>query len=79
MSAEMKMTYHVVIDLIVIFTLLMFIPNQTLFGESSIELSPSAIPREWIKIATPITSQNLSAGKELVISGQSSDNVVKNC
>jgi hypothetical protein len=35
--------------------------------------------RESIKIDSPISSQNASLGKELIITGHSSDNTAKNC
>jgi len=39
----------------------------------------SPIPTETIKIVKPITTQNVSSQDELIISGQSSDNNLKNC
>ncbi|HET6727002.1 MAG TPA: hypothetical protein VFH19_03125 [Nitrososphaeraceae archaeon] len=39
----------------------------------------SPIPTETIKIVKPITTQNVSSRDELTISGQSSDNNLKNC
>ena len=35
--------------------------------------------KETIKIVNPIPTQNVSTGEELIISGQSSDNTLKNC
>ncbi|HJY11046.1 MAG TPA: hypothetical protein VJ250_08845 [Nitrososphaeraceae archaeon] len=37
------------------------------------------MPTETIKIVKPITTENVSAGEELIISGLSSDNTLKNC
>jgi hypothetical protein len=80
MSAEVKVPYHVVIGLLMSLILLMFPPIQILFSQSSAaELSRPPIHKEWIKIVNPITVQNVSTGKELLISGQSSDSVEKNC
>ena len=56
----------------------MFIPNQTIFGKSSQEKSSSE-QMESIKIVSPITTQDAITGKELLVSGQSSDNSLKNC
>jgi hypothetical protein len=39
----------------------------------------SPIPTETIKIIKPVTTQNVSSQEELIISGQSSDNNLKNC
>jgi len=39
----------------------------------------SPIPTETIKIVKPVTTQNVSSQEELIISGQSSDNNLKNC
>ncbi|MDW0194203.1 MAG: hypothetical protein QOA19_08205 [Nitrososphaeraceae archaeon] len=39
----------------------------------------SPIPTETIKIVKPVTTQNVSSQDELIISGQSSDNNLKNC
>ena len=37
------------------------------------------LTQESIKILSPVTTQNATVGKDLLISGQSSDDVVKNC
>ena len=63
---------------IILLILLMFIPNQVSHSQSS-ELSSSTLPTETIKIANPITTQNVSTGGELIISGVSSDNTLKDC
>ena len=39
----------------------------------------SPMPTETINIVNPITTQNVSSQNELIISGQSSDNNLKNC
>lgn len=78
MNYGVKMSY-VTTGSITLLILLMFIPNQMLFSQSSEELSSSPVLKETIKIVNPITTQNVSTGKELIISGQSSDNTLKNC
>jgi hypothetical protein len=78
MNYEVKMSY-VTTGSITLLILLMFIPNQMLFSQSSEELSSSPVLKETIKIVNPITTQNVSTGEELIISGQSSDNTLKNC
>jgi Calcineurin-like phosphoesterase len=79
MYVEVKVPYHLVIGLLMSIILLMLPPIQILFNQSSGELSQPPIQKEWIKIVNPITVQNVSTGKELLISGQSSDSVEKNC
>jgi hypothetical protein len=64
---------------IVILVILAYPGNQLLFSQNSDVLSPPPMPMETIKIVKPITTQNVSTGKELVISGLSSDNTLKNC
>ncbi len=78
MNYGVKMSY-VTTGSITLLILLMFIPNQMLFSQSSEELSSSPVLKETIKIVNPITTQNVSTGEELIISGQSSDNTLKNC
>lgn len=78
MNYGVKMSY-VTTGSITLLILLMFIPNQMLFSQSSEELSSSPALKETIKIVNPITTQNVSTGKELIIAGQSSDNTLKNC
>lgn len=53
--------------------------HQLSFGQNLSNLFPSSIPTETIKIVNPTTTQNVSAGQELKMSGTSSDNIVKNC
>lgn len=79
MSGELKMGSHVVTSLIILLIILLYTPNQFIFSQNSEELSTSKIRRESIKIDDPISNQNASIGKELIISGHSSDNNAKNC
>lgn len=53
--------------------------NQLSFSQNSSESLTSPIPTETIKIVDPITTQNVSTGQELTISGTSSDTNLKNC
>jgi len=57
----------------------MFTPNQLIFAQSSAQQLPLLTQKESIKILSPVTTQNATVGKDLIISGQSSDDVVKNC
>ncbi|HJU78283.1 MAG TPA: hypothetical protein VJ599_01810 [Nitrososphaeraceae archaeon] len=53
--------------------------NQLSYSQNSTDLLTSRIPTETIKIVDPITTQNVSTGQELTISGTSSDTNLKNC
>ena len=57
----------------------MFTPSQLIFAQSSTKQLPFLTQKESIKILGPVTTQNATVGKDLLISGQSSDDVVKNC
>ena len=57
----------------------MFTPSQLIFAQSSTEQLPFLTQKESIKILSPVTTQNATVGKDLLISGQSSDDDVKNC
>ena len=56
----------------------MFTPSQLIFAQSSTKQLPF-LTQESIKILGPVTTQNATVGKDLLISGQSSDDDVKNC
>ncbi|HJU78528.1 MAG TPA: metallophosphoesterase [Nitrososphaeraceae archaeon] len=77
MSGEVKAPYFTV-GSIILLILMLFIPNQMTYGQTE-ELVSSTIPQETIKIVDPITTQNVSTGQELSISGLSSDNSLKDC
>lgn len=77
MSGEVKAPYFTM-GSIALLILMLFIPNQMTFGQTE-ELLSSPILQETIKIVDPITTQNVSTGQELSISGLSSDNSLKNC
>jgi Calcineurin-like phosphoesterase len=78
MSGEVKVPYFTM-GSFTLLILMLLIPNQTINGQSTEELLSPSTPKEAIKITTPITTQNVSAGQELSISGLSSDNSLKNC
>ncbi|HEX5673676.1 MAG TPA: metallophosphoesterase [Nitrososphaeraceae archaeon] len=77
MSGEVKAPYFTM-GSIALLILVLFIQNQMTFGQTE-ELLSSPILQETIKIVDPITTQNVSTGRELSISGLSSDNSLKNC
>jgi len=77
MSGEVKAPYFTM-GSITLLILMLFFQNQLLYGQSTEDLS-SPIPQETIKIVNPITTQNVTTGQELSISGLSSDNSLKNC
>ncbi len=70
---------YVLIIGIVLFIILLYTGNPLLFSQNSTQLPSSPIPTETINIVKPIATQNVSTGDELIISGQSSDNNLKNC
>ena len=78
MSGEVKAPYFTM-GSITLLILMLFFPNQMIYGQSTEELLSSPIPQETIKIVNPITTQNVSTGQELSISGLSSDTSLKNC
>ena len=57
----------------------MFTSSQLIFAQSSAQQLPFFLQKESIKILSPVTTQNATVGKDLIISGQSSDDVVKDC
>ncbi|HEX6379278.1 MAG TPA: metallophosphoesterase [Nitrososphaeraceae archaeon] len=78
MSGEVRAPYFTM-GPITLLILMLFFPNQMLNGQSTEELLSSPILQETIKIVNPITTQNVTTGQELSISGLSSDNSLKNC
>ena len=78
MSGEVKAPYFTM-GSITLLILMLFFPNQVIYGQSTEELLSTPIPQETINIVNPITTQNVSTGQELSISGLSSDNSLKNC
>jgi hypothetical protein len=75
MRATMQFLLIIGIVLVIIFV---YPGNHLSFSQNS-GVPSSPIPTETIKIVKPITTQNVSSRDELTISGQSSDNNLKNC
>src|SRR4029078_8542040 len=78
MSGETTLSFHT-ISFLVLVILLAFTPSQLIFAQNSTEQSPFLAQKESIKILSPLTTQNATVGKALLISGQSSDDSTKNC
>ena len=78
MSGETRLSFHTISFLALVF-LLAFTPSQLIFAQNSTEQSPFLTQKESIKILSPLTTQNATVGKDLLISGQSSDDSTKNC
>jgi hypothetical protein len=79
MSGETTLSFRVTISFLSLVILLMFTPSQLIFAQSSTDQLPFLTQKESIKILSPVTAQNATVGKDLLISGQSSDDDVKNC
>jgi hypothetical protein len=79
MSGEATLSFRVTISFLSMVILLMFTSSQLIFAQSSAQQLPFLTQKESIKILSPVTTQNTTVGKDLIISGQSSDDVVKNC
>jgi len=75
MRATIQFLSIIGIVLVIIFV---YPGNHLSFSQNS-GVPSSPIPTETIKIVKPITTQNVSSQDELIISGQSSDNNLKNC
>ena len=79
MSGEATLSFRITMSFLSLVILLMFTPSQLIFAQSSTKQLPFLTQKESIKILGPVTTQNATVGKDLLISGQSSDDVVKNC
>ena len=79
MSGEATLSFRITISFLSLVILLMFTSSQLIFAQSSTEQLPFLTQKESIKILSPVTTQNATVGKDLLISGQSSDDNVKNC
>jgi len=79
MSGEATLSFRVTISFLSMVILLMFTSSQLIFAQSSAQQLPFLTQKESIKILSPVTTQNATVGKDLIISGQSSDDVVKTC
>ena len=79
MSGEATLSFRVTISFLSMVILLMFTSSQLISAQSSAQQLPFLTQKESIKILSPVTTQNATVGKDLIISGQSSDDVVKTC
>ena len=75
----MRTTLQCVLIIGIVLVIIFVLPrNHLSFSQNSTVPFPP-IPTETIKIVKPVTTQNVSSQEELIISGQSSDNNLKNC
>jgi hypothetical protein len=80
MLGRSKIPFLLIISFITILLIVLICPsNQQVSSQSSEGVVPLQTQIESINIDNPISSQNASMGKELIISGHSSDNSAKNC
>ena len=70
---------YVIVGSTFLLLLILLIPHQVIQGQSAGELPSSSAPKETIKIVNPTTTQNVGSGQELLVSGVSSDNSMKDC
>ena len=80
-SDEFDMNPHVLLTIGM--SLMMFIflltLNNIIYGQVAENLTSQSASDEWIRIVTPETGQQIPAGKELTVSGESSDDTSKDC
>ena len=80
MLGRSKIPFLLIISFITVLLIVLICPsNQQVSSQTSEGVVPLQTQIESIKIDNPISSQNASMGKELIISGHSSDNSAKNC
>jgi hypothetical protein len=53
--------------------------NNIIYGQVTENSTSQLATDEWIKIVTPETDQQIPAGKEFTVSGESSDDTSKDC
>ena len=75
----MRATIQCVLIIGIVLVIIFVYPGNHLSFSQNSTVPSSPIPTETIKIVKPITTQNVSSQDELIISGQSSDNNLKNC
>jgi hypothetical protein len=75
----MRATIECVLIIGLVLVIIFVFPGNHLSFSQNSTVPSSPIPSETIKIVKPITTQNVSSRDELTISGQSSDNNLKNC
>jgi hypothetical protein len=80
MLGKSKIPFLLIISFITVLLIVLICPsNQQVSSQSSEGVVPLQAPLESIKIVNLVSSQNVSTGKELLISGQSSDTIAKDC
>ncbi|HSA74159.1 MAG TPA: metallophosphoesterase [Nitrososphaeraceae archaeon] len=67
------------IIIVILLVVLIYPHNQQVFIQNSEALTSVPNLKESIKIVNPILNQKVSTGKELLISGKSSDSTAKDC
>src|SRR6188474_1234318 len=75
----MRTTLQCVLIIGIVLVIIFVLPRDHLSFSQNSTVPSSPIPTETIKIVKPVTTQNVSSQEELIISGQSSDNNLKNC
>ena len=75
----MRTTLQCVLIIGIVLVIIFVLPGNHLSFSQNSTVPFSPIPTETIKIVKPVTTQNVSSQEELIISGQSSDNNLKNC
>jgi len=75
----MRTTIQCVLIIGIVLVFIFVFPGNHLSFSQNSTVPSSPIPTETIKIVKPVTIQNVSSRDELTISGQSSDNNLKNC
>ena len=75
----MRTTLQCVLIIGIVLVIIFVLPGNHLSFSQNSTVPFSPIPTETIKIIKPVTTQNVSSQEELIISGQSSDNNLKNC
>jgi len=75
----MRTTIHCVLIIGIVFVIIFVFPGNHLSFSQNSTVPFSPIPTETINIVNPVTTQNVSSQDELIISGQSSDDNLKNC
>jgi hypothetical protein len=53
--------------------------NNIAYGQIAENFTTQSVLNEWVKVVSPIDSQHIPVGKELIVSGESSDDTSKNC
>ena len=53
--------------------------NNIVYGQVTENLTSQSATDEWVKIDTPVVDQQIPVGKELSVSGESSDDTSKDC